>query len=564
MSHAVANNWIESQWAHVVLLCALGMLAFFYNLPVSLFGTTEGLYAAVTETMIRTGEYINLTLHGQPYLNKPPMFFWLQAFSSSVLGWDEVALRLPSALFAFGTVLVTYGIGQTLFSRTAGFWASLVVVTSYGSVWFGQMAIIDPILTFFMTLGMLGLARGYFREDSEWWYVIGFMALAFGAMVKNFHAFAMPLLLFLVVLWVLRDRKPLKASAFWVGLGLFGILLGSYYIFLGPEFWQHFLFQENLKRMTKLAGDNQGSALDAYFGSRPIHWYAYVMWFDFFPWSALIPSCLWLVWKRRPFCDHPRETFLLFWVMGYFLAFSLHPEKHERYLMPLVPGVALLVGYFYHWIWSSEKLEGRAATVFKIMLSLLSVAFVVLVFLGPYLLQKKWNLPPDVFPLLYQVFMVIGAGALLVFLTRSQIRSALNMVGLLAVGLMIGIVVFIVPGIDAIASPKLLLAEVRPFLKNPTDPIQTFQHWNWRNDEDLYYWQHVHTGAQIVGNGLGDEEALLALKKRVKKDGSVVILMMEKQYQQSVSKDHEITVTVLREFLRPKKKILLVSVVLKN
>ena len=56
----------------------------------------------------------------------------------------------------------------------------------------------------------------------------------------------------------------------------------------------------------------------------------------------------------------------------------------------------------------------------------------------------------------------------------------------------------------------------------------------------------------------------MALKEQVKKQGSLVILMTEKQYQQSVGKDHEIAATILRKFLRPKKTILLVSVELKN
>jgi len=555
---------IENRWAHLVLLGMIGLLAFFHNLSVSLFGDTEGLYAAVTETMLRTGEYVHLTLNGKPYVNKPPMFFWLQGLSSKALGLNEFALRLPSALFGLGTMIVTYCLGKLLFSRTAGFWASLVVATSYATVWFGQMGIMDPVLTFFMTLGLWGFARAYFQKGSEWWYVIGFVALAFGTMVKNLHAFAMPVLLFLVLLWVVRDGKPLKAFSFWAGAVLFVALLGSYYAFLGQEFWQHFFFQENLKRMTMVAGDIQGSALEAYFGSRPIHWYAYTIWFDFFPWSVLLPSSLILLWKQRPFRHSPREAFILFWVIGYFLAFSLFPEKHERYLMPLVPGMALWVGYVYHRIWSTEDIQGWATSVIKIMLGVLSLSFIVLVSLGPIFLQKKWSIPQEVFPVIYQGVIVFFTGALLYFLFRSQIRMALNMVGVLAVAFMVGIVVFIVPGIDAGASPKNMFTEIRSSLKNPTDHIWAFQHWNWRTDEDLYYWQHVHRGALILGWRTDAGQGLEVLKDKVQKTGRLVILMTENQYHQSVSRDAELKVTVLKEFLRPKIKILLVSVELKR
>ena len=251
------NEFIErgsqSGRMHWLVLGVMGVLAFFFNLSTSLFGVTEGLYAAVTETMVRTGEYVHLTLHGQPYFNKPPMFFWLQAISAKFLGWSEVALRLPSALLSFGTVVATYWLGRTLFSATAGFWAALVAITSYASLWFGQMAIIDPVLTFFMTVGILGLVRAYFQEGTSWWYVIGFAALAFGAMVKNLHAFALPVLLFLAILLVRRDGTPLRRFSFWAGLMVFIGLLGSYYAYLGHEFIQHYVLERKSPTHDKIS-----------------------------------------------------------------------------------------------------------------------------------------------------------------------------------------------------------------------------------------------------------------------------------------------------------------------
>jgi len=261
-----------------------------------------------------------------------------------------------------------------------------------------------------------------------------------------------------------------------------------------------------------------------------------------------------------PFRHDPREAFILFWVLGYFLAFSLFPEKHERYLLPLVPGLALWVGYVYYRVWSSEGLQGRATSVIKIMLVFLSIAFLVLVSLGPFILQKKWGLPRDVFPVIYQGIIVFSAGTLLYFLYRSHLGMALNMVGVLAVAFMVGLVVFIVPGIDAGASPKNMFTGIRSSLNNPTDYIWAYQHWNWRTDEDLYYWQHVHRGALILGWGTDAAQGLEILKVKVQKTGRLVILMTENQFQQSVSRDPDLKVTVLKEFVRPKITILVVLV----
>ena len=259
-----------------------------------------------------------------------------------------------------------------------------------------------------------------------------------------------------------------------------------------------------------------------YFGKRPVFWYAFVIWFDFFPWSVLLPTGLLVLWKQKPLQYYPREGFLLVWVLGYFLAFTLLPEKHERYLMPLVPGVAVLIGYLYHRMFETKDLEVWTFPLFKGMLGLLSVLCIVAVFLAPYLIHKKWNVSTDIFPLLYQLTMVCGSGVLLYALLKVREKVALTMVGVLAVGIMIGVVIYIVPGINAIASPKLMMTEVQAQLKNPNDPIRTFQHWNWRNDEDLYYWQHVHKHQSMIGGGdLTDKDALNALRNEVEKTWTV-------------------------------------------
>ena len=283
---------------HLLVLLVIGFQAFFSNISLSFLSETEGLYAMVTHTMMAAQDYVHLSLLDKPYLNKPPLFFWLQAETINVLGWSEAAHRLPSALASVGTMLTTYWFGCLLFSPLAGFWAALVVTTCYAGLWFGPLAIIDPVMTFCMTLGLYGLARAYFLGSSQNWYVVGFAALAVGSMLKTLHAFALPALTFAIFLWMRRDCRIFREWWFWIGLGISGLLLGGYYGFLGKEFWQHFFFEENLKRLVTVAGDTKNSAWEAYWGKRPIPWYFFTIWFDAFPWSAMIPIGFLLLWNQ--------------------------------------------------------------------------------------------------------------------------------------------------------------------------------------------------------------------------------------------------------------------------
>ncbi|MDH5564396.1 MAG: glycosyltransferase family 39 protein [Nitrospirota bacterium] len=554
----VWNKFHVRPYLHLLILVFVGYQAFVSNISLSLFGETEGLYAIVTHTMMAAGDYVHLSLRGEPYFNKPPLFFWLQALGAHALGWSELALRLPSVLASCGLIATTYGLGRVLFSSVAGFWAALVVATCYAGFWFGPLAIIDPVLTFFMTFGMYAWARAYFQESSPKWYAIGCVALALGSMVKTLHALAMPVLVIGGFLWIKRDSRVLREPWLWVGIGLFGAILGGYYVLLGQAFWQHFFFEENLQRLVAQVGDKEASAFEAYWGKRPIHWYGYAIWFDAFPWSVLLPTGLVLMWKQRPWRQASRELWVLLWVGGYLLAFSLVPEKHERYLLPLLPGIGLVVGYVYQ-SFCVDRPQASGHALLTWMLGLLGVAFGVAVFLGPILLQKKWFLPVETIPLAVRVWFGIGGLTLLILAIRNKIRLALLGVGVLSMGLMLAVTVWIIPGIHAEGAPKSVFLENQQRLSHPTDPIRMFQTRSWRGDEDEFYWDVYHGHFQVVGEGLEDSEALKALKQELRAHHNLVIMMTEEQYNKLIANNPYFLIGIDLKFHRSRKQIYLVS-----
>ena len=104
-----------------VTVLVIGLLALFLNLDISLFVEDEGLYAAIIEQTFKHENLFHLDLYGQTYLNKPPLFFWMESMASTNLsplfGSLEVALRLPESLFSLGTLLLTYHIGAVSYTH---------------------------------------------------------------------------------------------------------------------------------------------------------------------------------------------------------------------------------------------------------------------------------------------------------------------------------------------------------------------------------------------------------------------------------------------------------------
>jgi 4-amino-4-deoxy-L-arabinose transferase-like glycosyltransferase len=48
--------------------------------------------------MLLSGDYVTLHVNGVRYLEKPPLMYWLVAFSYRMFGVNEFATRLPTVL----------------------------------------------------------------------------------------------------------------------------------------------------------------------------------------------------------------------------------------------------------------------------------------------------------------------------------------------------------------------------------------------------------------------------------------------------------------------------------
>src|SRR5437588_1640730 len=101
---------------HYFILILVCCLLYLPNLGgPSLWDIDEGLNAEAAREMLESGNWIVPTFNGQPRTAKPALLYWLQVAAYRRLGVTEFAARLPSALAALGTVLLTYELGRRMF-----------------------------------------------------------------------------------------------------------------------------------------------------------------------------------------------------------------------------------------------------------------------------------------------------------------------------------------------------------------------------------------------------------------------------------------------------------------
>jgi 4-amino-4-deoxy-L-arabinose transferase-like glycosyltransferase len=86
--------------------------------------------ALVAYEMWFSGSYLQPTLLGEPYFNKPPLFNWLIVLSSMLFGWGGLAVRAVSLAFTALTALVVYLTAKRIIGgREVGLLAALIYVT---------------------------------------------------------------------------------------------------------------------------------------------------------------------------------------------------------------------------------------------------------------------------------------------------------------------------------------------------------------------------------------------------------------------------------------------------
>src|SRR5512145_2945220 len=102
----VMSRDLPARAAAVLIALVLALLVFRLG-AVPLVGPDEPRYTRVAVEMHRAGEWVTPTLAGVPWLEKPPLFYWLAGASFSLLGETEAAARMPSVLAAVVLVLAT-------------------------------------------------------------------------------------------------------------------------------------------------------------------------------------------------------------------------------------------------------------------------------------------------------------------------------------------------------------------------------------------------------------------------------------------------------------------------
>jgi 4-amino-4-deoxy-L-arabinose transferase-like glycosyltransferase len=242
----------KSAWPDLLVLGG-SLLVLLWGLnQYGLYEPHEGHFAGAGREMLLTGDWLTPHLNGSPYLNKPPLIYWLIAFSQDVFGFEEWAARLPVALFGWLGVLVAWWWGRSLWGAATGRLAAGMLTVSVGWFLFVHQILIDAILAALLLAVYYFLWRAVCDPRPRWHWLGVYLTLALGLLAK--WPVPLPFFLFVLIGFALVRRRweTLRHAGLWWGLPLAVLPIAAWALWVeqdNPGFLRHAFVSEVWDRM---------------------------------------------------------------------------------------------------------------------------------------------------------------------------------------------------------------------------------------------------------------------------------------------------------------------------
>ena len=338
-----------------------------------LLDDADSVHAEVAREMVARHDWVTLYANGIRYLEKAPLLYWSMAASFQGFGAHTWSARLPLALYSLLLLLLVYALGERCFGDAmAGFYAALVLATSFGLFIFTRSLIPDAMVCLWLTLAMLCFWRslaGPTRANAA-----GFAAAcALGVLTKGLIGVVFPLLIVAVYLAMTRNLAHLRRWYPLLGALTFFAIAAPWHVAAGLSnpteghpgalptpgnvhgwYWFYFVNEHLLRYLNRRIPRDYDTVPLALF------WGLVLVWM--LPWSAFLGQALCRVplrrwWRKAPLNGaEPARLLFFVWAAVPMLFFSFS-TRQEYYVLPAMPALALLIGG-----WLAEDADSSAAS----------------------------------------------------------------------------------------------------------------------------------------------------------------------------------------------------------
>lgn len=383
----------------ISLILLIVIFTFIVNNGVLEPNIMESRNLTTAREMLQNGTWLQPTMNGELRLEKPPLPTWISAITMFVVGQDNMALlRFPAALAAILMIFFLYKLTKEITDdKELPFLAAGTAATSFYIFFMARDTSWDIYCHSFM-VGAIWLLHWGLKNNQQSWkefagagILMGLSFLSKGPV--SFYTLLLPVLIMRIICYGWSDfankRYPLLIAL------IITIIIGFW--------WPLYIYISNPDYSAFVALKESEAWLNR--STHPFYHY----------WSFTIQSGIWAIVAAAalvfPYAKNrvkgiDKYWFIAGWVWLAVILLSLFPEKKERYLMPvLIPLSILIAGYFRYLVdtFDKSRYSKPDAVIFWINGILMTLISITLPFATLILLEGKGNLG-----MLHAVVIFIG------------------------------------------------------------------------------------------------------------------------------------------------------------
>jgi 4-amino-4-deoxy-L-arabinose transferase-like glycosyltransferase len=467
---------------------ALAWVVVFWRLGYgSLLDPDEAHYAQLTREMLQSGDWLVPRLDGQPLIDKPVFFHWLQGASILLLGESEFALRFPTALAALGLIAFTHWLGRLLFSAAVGTLGAVMFAVLPVTFALSSIAVFDMIFALFL-FGAVGFLLVAAIDSNRRYELFGYGLLALAVMTKGPVAIVLVLLLIGAAYVASAGSRAQVRRLHWKsGLTATALTASPWFVWMawhfGADFTQGYLLAGNVYYFTQPI-QFSGRAVNHAFYIRAVAG-------GFFPWSFVAAGRgLDLLRQLRTggsLAD--AERLLWLWMMVVIGFFSIARFKLDHYVFPAAPACCLIAAN----AWIASQRDGRSPATWTRSSVFVAAGLMIAggAFGGVYLSKIDLPLPPTALLLPLSIF---AGGVGVLWRSERQRWTMPAGAGIFVAALLVSYATVNIVGWPTLerVRPTARVARVLARSTAPTDRVGLFKLERWRGSLRYYLKRPLH------------------------------------------------------------------------
>jgi len=354
----------------------------------ALLDDADTVHAEAAREMLLRHDWVTLHINnGFRYLEKAPLMYWLVAASFKLFGVSEWSERLPMALAMLALLLVVYRLGRRTYGEEAGLYSALVLATGFGPFIYTRFLIPEMLVALWLALGfdffLTSLEQAEAGENPSTWICWGIAAtMALNVLTKGLIGLVFPVGTILIYLLLTRNLCHLLKLRLFSSFLVFVLIAAPWHLLAGfrnpPQgsakgfFWFYFVNEHFLRYLKK--------RYPADYDTVPLwlFWGLMLLWL--MPWTAFIVQAVRRVPARIAAfrggltAEQRRTLLFVLWPLLILVFFSFS-SRQEYYVLPGLPGVALLIG---GWLSrettssldSADRRSGRISSLILLLIGL--------------------------------------------------------------------------------------------------------------------------------------------------------------------------------------------------